>query len=507
MTAVSKIDSNVTGLRYAEEDSYGVLPTSPLPTWKPLEPNSYNDFGGNLTTLARNPINPSRQRKKGVITDLDASGGIEQDFTADNLQDLLQGFMFAVHRTKDEKSCAVISGSPLAYQVTTGTDYVVNDLIFAKGFDETANNGMGIVLSSASGNVRVAGLVADTGQSGTISRVGFQFASADAEIDASGALPQLVTTTKDMTVFDLIPGSWVYIGGDATGEKFATAANNGWARVKTVTANAITFDKTQGTMVTDAGTGKTIRLFYGRDLKNETDSLIVPKSYQIERTLGAPDDSAPADLQAEYLVGAMASEFTIAVNTADKLTATLAFVAKDNEQVDATTGVKAGTRPTLVESDAFNTSSDVKRIKLGVVNASSANVTPLFAYITDFSLTINNNLTPNKAVGVLGAFAVTAGTFEVSASLTAYFADIAAVSAVRNNSDVTLDMAFVKDNKGMVLDLPLTALGDGRANVEQDAPITLPISMDAATAAKLSSTTDYTLFFTFFDYLPDAAAA
>lgn len=505
MATLNKQDSNSSGLRYARETSYGVLPTSPAPTWYPLEPNSYNDFGGQITTVARNPINDGRQRKKGVTTDLDASGGFESDLTYTNLQDLLQGFFFAALETKAEKSCATISGSPLAYQVTSGTDYAVNDLLFAKGFDADANNGLKVVTNAASGSVRAAGLSAATSQSGIVSKVGFAFSSGDANIDASGTLPQFKTTTKDLTTLNLIPGEWVYVGGDAAGDKFATAANNGWARVKSVATNAITFDKTAGTMVTDAGTGKTIRLFFGRVLRNRTGSNIARRSYQLERTLGAPDDALPSQIQSEYLVGAIPNEFELAINTADKVTATLGFVAKDNETRTGAVGVKSGTRPTLVDADAYNTSSDVKRIKMGIIDSTNENVTPLFAYITDLTLNINNNLSPNKAVGVLGAFEVTAGTFEVTASMTAYFADVTATAAVRNNSDVTMDIMLVKANSGIAIDIPLIALGDGRLNVEQDQPITLPLSADAGTGAKIDSNMNHTLLMVFFDYLPDAA--
>jgi len=504
----NKIDSNVTGCSFAEEESIKVLPVTPV--WYQLEPNGYNDFGGQLSLVSRNPINPSRQKKKGVITDLDASGGLGQDLTQNNLTRLLQGFFFADIREK--ASSAPMNGAAVTitgvtavddtYAAASGLDVFASDyLVLASDFDQAANNGLKLVSSAVATGVVVGdGLVDETPPANAkLQVVGIQFSTGEVDVDVSGSYPRLTRASgaRDWTTLGLIPGEWCHLGGDTAATVFSNVPNKGFIRVRAVGVDYIELDKTSYTMTAETGTGKTIQLFFGNVIKNESSqALITRRTYQIERQLGEDDNG----VMSEYLVGAVPSELSLQIRQADKVTVDLSFIATDNEQRDGTTGVKSGTRTTITDAPAFNTSSDFSRIKMHQITAGNANPDALFAYLTEMTLTINNNVSPNKAVGVLGAFDVSAGTFSVEGSVTAYFANIAAVQAVRNNEDVTVDFALVKNNAGLVMDVPLLALGEGRLNVEQDQPITLPLSIDAAEGSN-----NHTLLFNEFPYLPSLA--
>ena len=294
--------------------------------------------------------------------------------------------------------------------------------------------------------------------------------------------------------------------------QFATDADNGFKRVRSVSATRIEFDKSDLTMVADAGAApKTIQIFFGKTvIKNESEqSLIVRKSYQLERILGAPDDSDPAELQAEYMTGMVSNELALNMPSASLLTADFSFIGSDAEYIDGPTDLKTGTRPVLGDAAAFNTSSDFSRINLARVVENNAAPEQLFAFSQEITLNLSNNLTPNKALGFLGNFDITAGTLQVGGSITAYFANIDAVQAVRENADITLDFLAVKggpgEKNGFGMDLPLLTLGDGRPNIEQDAPVTLPLTMDASSGADIDIALDHTVLVTYFDYLPDAA--
>lgn len=126
--------------------------------------------------------------------------------------------------------------------------------------------------------------------------------------------------------------------------------------------------------------------------------------------------------------------------------------------------------------------------------------TPLFGYISEGSLEINNNVESLKAVGVLGGFDVSVGMFEVGGSVTAYFTSIAAVQAVRKNSDVGFYSISAANNGGFLFDIPLMGISGGQLAVESDSPITIPID-NAGAKSKFG----YTLLTEFFSYLPNVA--
>jgi hypothetical protein len=500
----NKVDSNVTGLAFAEEASLRVLPGTPI--WYPLEPNGYKDFGGQIATVARNPINPSRQRKKGVTTDLDASGGFTQDITPVNTPRLLQGFFFADAREKPSTQKMTTAAIPLTsvsatqYLAAAGLAvFLAGHIVLASNLGVAGNNGVKNVTASAAGSITVAEALtveASPPAAAKLDVVGFKFPAASVAITMVGGLPRMTSSTTDLTTLGFVRGEWIYLGGDgAAGTKFLN--NNGFARINQITTGYLEFDKTSWTPAAEISTGLTISIFMGLVIKNESvQNLIKRRTYNVERTLGQDT----VGTMSEYLVGAVPNELTVNMPQADKITMDMSFVAVDNEQRTGTVAPKAGTRIVLPPADAFNTSNDFARIKLAIVTPTDAAPVPLFAYATEISLTVNNNVTPNKAVGVLGAFDTSAGTFEVGGKLTAYFADITAVQAVRNNSDVTIDLVMVKNNTGLLWDIPLLSLGDGRLSVEQDQPITLPLDTNAA-----ESKFGHTLLFQSFPYLPNAA--
>jgi hypothetical protein len=256
--------------------------------------------------------------------------------------------------------------------------------------------------------------------------------------------------------------------------------------------------------VTDAGTGKTIKLFFGRVIKNEAvQTSQKRRTYTLERSLGAPDSAQPSQIQGQYVTGAVPDELKIDLKGQNKVDIDLSFMATDATTVSGATGLKAGTRPTLVSGTIFNTSSDFSRFKLA--SADSVNPTPFVTYFTEVTLDLKNNVSPNKALGVLGAFDMTAGDFEVSLTLTGYFSDVAAIAAIRANSNLTFDAVLAANNVGVAVDVPLLTVGNGIPAVEQDKPITIPLSSDAVSAEYIDPNLNHTLLMVFFDYLPNAA--
>lgn len=498
------INSNLTGLAYAEEASLLTLPGSPV--WYGLEPNSYSNFGAKYTLVTRNTINPSRQLYKGVTTDLTAAGGFSMDFTQTNLQRLMQGFFFAnAHEKADTASfnstAIVITASTTStFTAASGLSvFIAGSLVLLSGFATASNNVLNRITAASGTAPTVATTLTAEASPPAAARaqvVGFQFAADDAAIVYSGGALSLTTTVADLTTLGLNVGEWIFLGGDTSTLRFVS--NQGWVRVLSIAAHTVVLDKSTFTPLSETTTGsKTVQIFFGKFLRNElTTSLIRRRTYQMERQLG--NDSM--GVMSEYITGTVSDQFDMNIKEAAKIECDLKFVACGYESRTGTVGVKSGTRVAAPAETAFNTSTDVNLLNMSIVSSTNPDPSQLFGYVSDAKLSIKNSIKPVKAVGVLGAFDTTQGNFEVTGTINAYFTTVDATAAISNNSNVDLQVFTASNNVGWMLDMPLLALGNGELNVSKDAPITLPIETTAAQNAN-----GYTAAMCFFSYLPTLA--
>jgi hypothetical protein len=505
MSTPLAIESNQTGLSVAEETSLKTLPVTPI--WYGLEPNTYADLGASYTMVARTPINNTRQQNKGVVTDLEAKANFQVDLTQHNLQRLLQGYFFADAYEKPDTlpfntAQVVITGiTAHTFTAAAGLDvFQVGHLVVAKGCGVVGNNGLAkCTVDSATVFTSDKTFTVEAAPPATakIEAVGFEFAAGDLVATIVAGQLNLATTVASFLTMGLHVGEWIFIGGDDAANQFATTADKGFARIQSIAAKVLTFDLCMSTFVADDGATKTIRIFFGKVIQNAADPTnIKRRSYNVERSLGNDGSGT----QSEYVIGSVPGELTINMKEASKVEVDLTFVGLDVESRSGTVGLKIGTRVSAAGESAFNTSLDIVAMYLAVVAPGTMNPTALFGYFSDAKFVINNNITPDKALAVMGAFEVNAGLFAVSATGTAYFTSVAAIDAIRHNYDVCLTTILAKEHAGIVLDIPLLSLGDGANKVEKDKPISVSLTQTAA-----KNVAGYTCLINFFEYLPTIA--
>lgn len=320
--------------------------------------------------------------------------------------------------------------------VSGGGSVVAGHLVRATGFTNSANNQIFKAASSTGTTIvgTALSLTAETAPPATarLKVVGFQGASADITATSTG----LGSTALDFTTLGLSVGQWVKVGGTAAGDKFATAACNDWARVTGIASAALTLDNLPATWATDSGTGKTIKVWFGDQIKNG----ITPSSVTIER--GFLGQTVP----------------TYITNTGMEVgNLTTTITSKANIVGSATFMGMGGGESTV----AGGTSYDA--ITTGNVMAANANVGRLGVngsqlvgpnWSQSISFVIENNLRTVESVDSASPVAIREGECKVTGDMNTYFGSDTELAAFYAGTTRPINARVAKNGQAIIYQVP-----------------------------------------------------
>lgn len=497
---MGRVLTNNVALAVAPEVTLGTQPTT---GWRVIEPSSIGKFGPMLTKLTREPISKNRQRRKGALTDLNSSVEFEVDVTYDHLKMFAEGLLFAT--AKGGTIFAVSAFTTTGATVASGGALANGTLVFIRGASNAANNGLKVLAGTSTGTeLKFTGTVAETGDTarGVVAEVcGIQFATGEATI-ASG---NLAVSTFDLTAgvgLLLTVGQYVWIGdGSTTAHSFFHTANAGFARITSIAAHLLGLSQKSSVFVTDdgtdtgsGGTGLTIRMYFGQFIRNipNDNADYLERTFQFELAYENLGDTPGTD-KYEYAKGNFCNEIAFDFQTASKATMKCNFVGTDTAPPSLVRATGADAPVPAVATTMYNTSADFMRLR--VTNYDETGLTTDMKKVT---LTLKNNVSPEKVLGTLGGKYMNAGMFDVEIDADVLFTSSDVLAAMRSNATVSMQLAISNADGGILFDVPSMTLEGG----DKQFPINQTVSIAMKSMAFQDGVLGTSASISTFPYLP-----
>ncbi len=376
-----------------------------------------------------------------------------------------------------------MTGTTDVVTCTTGAAFVASQIAKFTGFTAGANNGV-FKCTTGSATVPVflgAGFVTEAAPAAAarIKVVGFQGASADLVAVADG----ITSTLLDFTTLGLAVGQWIKIGGTAAGDKFATAACNGWARITAIAAAKLTLDNLPTGWTTDAGTGQTVKVFYGDQIRNG----LLEIGQTLERGFmgqAVPTYIAQRGMMVDQGVFNFVKEqvATWAMTFAG-LTGTEGTVSLDSSPDAATTNA--------IMAAAVN----VGRIAENGTIIGGPN------FIESIVITIKNNLRMIGGIrsdGLVGAEDIGMGSVDATVNMGTYFGSNVLLAKLFSGVATNINLRIAKNSQAMIWAVPRLTYTDGQANATaKNTDVKLPLT---SMASKDTDLTNATILLDRFEY-------
>jgi hypothetical protein len=501
---MSNVNTDAVTLSVTDEDPgppFGVLTGTPI--WFQLEPNGASKFGPEVKTVARTPISKNLQRLKGKVTELDSGVTFAHDLTFELLHRMLPNALFAQFANTPTKGPQ--NGAPFYPTGVTATEYTVpalgdvpnGTILWASGFGVAGNNGKKVAAGGSTGvALKAAGLAIEAvtvpDQNASVYVCGVVGAASDISIDVTAGVVTLESAVLDFTSLGWNEGQFIRVGGTDAGTFFATAGDNGYARIAKggLSAHACVLDKWATTPVTDAGTGKTIELYFGPFIHNVPidSSLYYFRTMMVEETL--PELGGTGVPEFWYAEGNLVDEMALNFPLANKGDAVFTLKGTNSFPPDTSRETGADHARVAVLNDAFNTSSEMLRLRSTLLDE-----TGITADFLSANLTIKNNVSPKKVLGTLGAKYMNRGYIEVELDSEILFTTDDVPGVIRANTTVTAELGFLSsEGQGFFVDFPAATMGDGAQNLPAHDQVALKLKLSAHKSTVYGTSVSFSMF-------------